>query len=61
MRQPLHRDFELLYRPQGADKTKEEAAVSKGETEISYYEGDGLLDVYKRQPLRRRSHVASHQ
>ena len=53
VRQPLHRDFELLYRPQGADKTKEEAAVSKGETEISYYEGDGLLleDVLREQVL----------
>ena len=31
VRQPVTREFELLYRPQGADKTKEEAAVSKGE------------------------------
>jgi uncharacterized protein len=53
VRQPVARDFELLYRPQGADKTREEAAVSKGETEISYYEGDGLLleDVLREQVL----------
>jgi uncharacterized protein len=53
VRQPVTRDFELLYRPQGADKTKEEAAVSKGETEISYYEGDGLQleDVVREQVL----------
>ena len=53
VRLPVDRDFELLYRPQGADKTKEEAAVSKGETEISYYEGDGLLleDVVREQVL----------
>jgi uncharacterized protein len=53
VRQPLHRDFELLYRPPGADKAKEDAAVSKGETEISYYEGDGLLleDVLREQVL----------
>ena len=53
VRQPVDREFELLYRPQGADKTKEEAAVSKGETEISYYEGDGLLleDVLREQML----------
>ncbi|HEY3929702.1 MAG TPA: DUF177 domain-containing protein [Candidatus Koribacter sp.] len=53
VRQPVTREFELLYRPQGADKTKEEAAVSKGETEISYYEGDGLLleDVLREQVL----------
>jgi uncharacterized protein len=53
VRQPLIREFELLYRPQGADKTKQEAAVSKGETEISYYEGDGLLleDVLREQVL----------
>ncbi len=53
VREPVTREFELLYRPQGADKTKEEAAVSKGETEISYYEGDGLLleDVVREQVL----------
>jgi len=53
VRQPVTRDFELLYRPQGADKTKEDASVSKGETEISYYEGDGLLleDVLREQVL----------
>jgi uncharacterized protein len=53
VRQGVSRDFELLYRPQGADKSKEEAAVSKGETEISYYEGDGLLleDVLREQVL----------
>lgn len=53
VRQPVTRDFELLYRPQGADKSKEDAAVSKGETEISYYEGDGLLleDVLREQVL----------
>lgn len=53
VRQPVTREFELLYRPQGADKAKEEAAVSKGETEISYYEGDGLLleDVLREQVL----------
>ncbi len=53
VQQPVSREFELLYRPQGADKTKEEAAVSKGETEISYYEGDGLLleDVLREQVL----------
>ncbi len=53
VKQPVSREFELLYRPQGADKTKEEAAVSKGETEISYYEGDGLLleDVLREQVL----------
>ena len=53
VRQSVNRDFELLYRPQGADKTKEEAAVSKGETEISYYEGDGLRleDVLREQVL----------
>lgn len=53
VRQPVARDFELLYRPQGADKTKEDASVSKGETEISYYEGDGLLleDVLREQVL----------
>lgn len=53
VRQAVSREFELLYRPQGADKGKEESSVSKGETEISYYEGDGLLleDVLREQVL----------
>ncbi len=53
VKQPVSREFELLYRPQGADKGKDEASVSKGESEISYYEGDGLLldDVLREQML----------
>lgn len=53
VRQPVERDFELLFRPQGADKGRAEASVSTGESEISYYEGDGLLleDVLREQVL----------
>jgi uncharacterized protein len=52
--QDLLRDFDLLYRPQGADRGRsDEAPVSGTESEISYYEGEGLLleDVLREQVL----------
>jgi uncharacterized protein len=51
--QDVKRDFDLLYRPLGADAGREERAVSGTESEISYYEGDGLLleDVLREQVL----------
>jgi uncharacterized protein len=52
--QDLLRDFDLLYRPQGADRDRgDEAPVSGTESEISYYEGEGLLleDVLREQVL----------
>ena len=42
VRQAVEREFELLYRPLGADKGREETPVNEAESEISYYEGDGL-------------------
>jgi len=46
-------DFDLLYRPLGADAGKDEAAISQAETEIGYYRGEGLLleDVLREQVL----------
>jgi uncharacterized protein len=46
-------DFDLLYRPQGADAGKEEMSVTDAEAEISYYQGDGLelVDVLREQIL----------
>jgi len=49
--QDVKRNFDLLYRPLGADAGREENAVSGTESEISYYEGEGLLleDVLREQ------------
>ena len=46
-------DFDLLYRPLGVDATSDEAAISLADTEIGYYQGEGLLleDVLKEQIL----------
>ena len=53
VRREVQREFELLYRPLGADRGKEEAAVSQDESEISYYEGEGVLleDLLREQLL----------
>lgn len=49
----VNRAFDLLYRPLGVDKRAEEVAISEADTEIGYYEGDGLLleDVLREQLL----------
>jgi uncharacterized protein len=46
-------NFDLLYRPLGAIRMPHESSISEVETEISYYEGQGLLleDVLKEQVL----------
>src|SRR5262249_49492851 len=55
--EPVHNavseKFDLLYRPLGMDARSEEVSISKAETEIGYYLGDGLLleDVLKEQLL----------
>ncbi|HZD92976.1 MAG TPA: DUF177 domain-containing protein [Candidatus Sulfotelmatobacter sp.] len=45
--------FDLLYRPLGIDARSEEASISQAETEIGYYQGEGVLleDVLKEQVL----------
>lgn len=50
---PVSGAFDLIYRPQGVDAKGEEAAISKAETEIGYYQGEGLLleDALKEQLL----------
>jgi len=49
----VKREFDLLYRPLGADAGREETPVTGTEAEISYYEGQGLLleDVLREQVL----------
>jgi uncharacterized protein len=51
--QEVKREFDLLYRPQGADAGRDEMSVTDAEAEISYYEGDGILldDVVREQVL----------
>jgi uncharacterized protein len=45
--------FDLLYRPIGVDAAGAERAISTSETEIGYYNGDGLVleDVLREQVL----------
>ncbi len=49
----VNRAFDLLYRPLGVDRRAEEVAISEADTEIGYYEGEGLLleDVLREQVL----------
>jgi uncharacterized protein len=51
--QDVEREFDLLYRPQGADAGRDEMSVTDAEAEISYYEGEGILldDVVREQVL----------
>jgi DUF177 domain-containing protein len=51
--QGVEREFELLYRPQGADAGQEELSFSGAEAEIGYYQGAGLLleDALREQVL----------
>lgn len=51
--QDVKREFDLLYRPQGADAGRDEISVTDAEAEISYYEGEGILldDVVREQIL----------
>jgi DUF177 domain-containing protein len=46
-------EFDLIYRPLGVDAAGEERSISAAETEIGYYQGEGLLleDVLKEQVL----------
>ncbi|MBV9339465.1 MAG: DUF177 domain-containing protein [Acidobacteria bacterium] len=47
------KQFDLLYRPLGADAGREELSVTAVEAEVGYYEGSGLLleDVLREQLL----------
>jgi len=40
--QHIDRKFDLLYRPLGVDRKGDEAAIHEPDTEIGYYQGDGL-------------------
>ena len=49
----IDRQFDLLYRPLGVDRRGEEAAIHEPDTEIGYYEGEGLQleDALREQVL----------
>jgi uncharacterized protein len=51
--QDVEREFDLLYRPLGADAGQEELSFSGSEAEIGYYQGPGLLleDTLREQVL----------
>jgi len=51
--QEVEKNFDLLYRPQGADAGKEEISLAKEDADIGYYQGDGVLleDVLREQLL----------
>jgi uncharacterized protein len=53
VKQDVKRDFELLYRPLGADAGRDELSVTDAEAEIGYYQGEGLelADVLREQVL----------
>ena len=50
---PLTADFDLIFRPAGADSESLERSITAPETEIGYYQGDSLLleDVLREQVL----------
>ncbi len=45
--------FDLVYKPMGSDRRGEEVSISEAETEIGYYQGDGmeLADSVREQVL----------
>lgn len=49
----VSRGFDLIYRPLGVDKRADEVAITEAETEIGYYQGEGLLleDALREQVL----------
>jgi uncharacterized protein len=51
--QHLERAFDLIYRPLGSDRRREEVSISEAETEIGYYQGEGmeLADSLREQVL----------
>ena len=53
VKQNVKREFELLYRPLGADAGRDELSVTDAEAEIGYYQNAGLLleDVLREQVL----------
>jgi uncharacterized protein len=53
VKQAVDTNFDLIFRPREADSDSADHAITTSETEIGYYEGDGLLleDVLREQVL----------
>jgi len=53
VQRPLTGNFDLIYRPQGSDAGKNDISICAADTEIGYYQGEGMLleDVLKEQVL----------
>jgi uncharacterized protein len=51
--QEISREFDLLYRPLGVDRRADEVSITEAETEIGYFEGEGMMleDVLREQVL----------
>ncbi len=51
--QHLEREYDLIYRPLGSDRRADEVSISEAETEIGYYQGEGmeLADSLREQVL----------
>ena len=49
----VNKRFDLIFRPQGVDRRADEVSISEAETEIGYYQGEGLLleDALREQVL----------
>jgi len=49
----VDKSFDLIFRPQGVDRRADEVSISEAETEIGYYQGEGLLleDALREQVL----------
>jgi uncharacterized protein len=49
----LKSSFDLIYRPQGVDARGDEVKITEAETEIGYYQGEGVMleDVLREQML----------
>jgi uncharacterized protein len=49
----VSRSFDLIFRPLGVDRRADEVSISEAETEIGYYQGDGLMleDALREQVL----------
>lgn len=50
---PVDADFDLFYEPASASPRAEELAIDEAESELDFYEGDGLMleDVLREQVL----------
>jgi len=49
----VDKSFDVIFRPQGVDRRADEVSISEAETEIGYYQGDGMLleDALREQVL----------